>query len=248
VTQGKLCTHRTVLLSAFVLFQFVPPAVSPLDAADQVFLAVNPYTDQTEAVWVGTPQGAPATEIFHSIQTGEQWSASTRLTNDSADDALPHLAFTSAGDRRVAWEHHAGGSTVLFSARPASGGSWSTPEMVSDGTEDARNPRVAVHDGEPFVAYESVPASGNSKIVVGRSDTPDPFSRTQVATAGSAGSPLVRICSEDGHLWVSWVDTGTELGFAEYANGTWGSVHTESYSGTSDIEPGRERIRALVLE
>ena len=49
------------------------------------------------------------------------------------------------------------------------------------------------------------------------------------------------------NLWIDWIDSSSQVGYAELISGSWSSVATEGYSGSNDIEPARGRVRTAVL-
>src|SRR2546428_10387112 len=151
---SRIRTHL-VLLTLIVL-----AAVPGRVRADDTFTAVNPATGQTESVWSAVPLGGSA-EIFFAVLQGTQWSPSEQITSNSTPDQNPHLAFSTQGDRRAAWWRDDATDAIYYSSKLASGGSWSSPVQVSTGSEDARYPRITEFNGTVFIAYETIPATGN---------------------------------------------------------------------------------------
>src|SRR4030095_14215225 len=87
-------------------------------------------------------------------------------------DLNPQLVIASSGDRRVVWWQDGSPDLVYQSHKSASDVIWSAPVLVSDGLEDARFPRLAVFGNDSFVAYESVPPTGNRKVIIGKQFDP----------------------------------------------------------------------------
>jgi hypothetical protein len=163
-------------------------------------------------------------------------------------DHLPSLAFTASGARLLAWWRTDGTDRIMLSSQPAGGGAWSAPAVISDPALNARSPQVVEHQGIVYVVYEGIPATGPHTIIVYKGDGSDPFPRTIIATLPGSATGSPRITSEGGHLWVTWVDSGNQVGFAELQSGAWSAVQTEGYSGASDLEPARTRVRNLSLQ
>jgi hypothetical protein len=130
----------------------------------------------------------------------------------------------------------------------AHGGAWAPERLVSDPSQSSKKPHI-VHDGATaWVAYEHVSGSGTG-IAVGKViDGPDPILPVTIATTSFAGAAEVRVHTASGRVWVTWVDSGTEVGWSAYdAEGsTWSAPETESYAQDS-VSAARGRIESHVL-
>ena len=237
---------QTIRKLALLLLLLLPLGIPSRVHADDSFTATNPASGQTESVWAAVPLGG-SSEIFFSTLQGTSWTPSEQLTSNTLPDKNPHLAFTTQGDRKAVWWRDDGIDVVLISTKPASGGSWSTPAQVSDGLEDARSPQVTVFSGTTFIAYEGVPTSGSRKVIVSKQDNPEPWPTGLVATASQSSPLSIRTHNDSGHLWLDWVDSATYLGWSEYVSGAWTAARYEAYAGSTDIDPGRGRIRSQIL-
>lgn len=172
------------------------------------------------------------------------------LTSDPLDDLAPRLTITGSGDTWVVWWRDGEIDTVLARKRTLATDSWSGEITVGNKLESGRHPEI-VHDGSTaWVAYELDDVSGDTGVAAaGIHDDVEPVgTRDILATTGYTGDRDLSILSEAGQLWVSWVDSATEVGWSEYdyATETWGSAGYESYAA-DDVEQARERIRTAVL-
>lgn len=221
--------------------------ILPILAAQDTYTVVNPATGNTEAVWTATPTGSSTKEVYFSILQDTGWIPSQRITTNDVSESAPRLTFTPQGDRRVVWGVESSRDDVFLSEQPLAGGAWSQPELASDGVTDAVAPRAATFAGSTFIVWQGVPKTGNGQIIVGKRDDPNPIGRTLIAIS-SWQSPLsLEIHQESGHLWVTWADSALNMAWSEYTGGAWTSAALEPYSGSSDIESARVRIRNRVL-
>ena len=211
------------------------------------FIVENPATGSPESVWSTLPPGQSHTEVYYSSLNGSSWAPSTALTSNGYDDSNPVLAFDSDGGRTVAWETGESVPRILMRTLSASGGAWSDALVVSDSSESSRSPGVVVVAGQTYVSYETASSGGGRTVKIAKQDTTGSWDRTAAATSASGAMLQPRIHSENGHLWVDWVDSASTIGFSECVDGVWGSVGQESITGAADIAAGRSRVRSLVL-
>ncbi len=238
--------RSAIRLSPGLVFFFLLPRI--LLASDPPDSEVNPQSGHIETVdsfWSGSDWN-----IRHTIALGQgQSSVVTHLTSDDLDDLAPRLAIGPAGDAWVVWWRDVSPSQVLVRKRTYATGAWDPERLVSGGGEAASSPAI-VHDGTvPWVVYPSRAGGGTGIIVKSILDGPGPIeTAAPVATTGYGGDVEVEIHFESAHLWVTWVDNGTSVGWCQYdyATGTWGLPSYESYA-PDDVPAARGRIRVTVL-
>jgi hypothetical protein len=214
------------------------------DPPDSELNPVSGFIETVDSVWQESSY-----DVRHTTNQGPgQPTLVFMVDEDESDDLAPRVAIASNGNTWVTWWRDAATDQVLIRKRTYSPRAWSTETLVSDPGESSRNPEV-VHDGsEAFVAYEFSASVGTSIAVSRIKEDPEPFGRSVLATTSFTGDVDVLIHTDSGHLWVTWVDSATYVGWSEYAYGTgsWGSALYESYAADS-IAAARDRIRAEVL-
>jgi len=174
----------------------------------------------------------------------------TTIADDALDDRHPQLTISQDGDAWVVWWRDDTTDGILVRKRDFATGSWDNERLLSESTESSRNPAM-VYDGvNPWVAFEfddgMETGIGVSMVI----DDPDPISiRADVAGTDFAGNVDVMIQAETGKLWVTWVDSSSDVGWAEYdyTSETWGLPSYESYANDTVLD-ARGRIRTAVLE
>lgn len=234
------------LLVFLFIASFTPSLASVVpDPPDS---AVNPQSEGIEIadpVWTGTDH-----DIHYVVKPrfGSSLDVSV-VTDHPLDDRQPRLAIGPQGDAWVTWWRDDAVDRVLVRKRLYADGSWSAERDLSLEGEGSRAP-VAIHDGtRAWVAYECDAAEGSGVGVVAIIDEPDPIpTRSLVGTSTHAGPLDVRLEAEGGHLWVSWIDGPSDLGWSEYdaASETWSVPLYESYAA-DDVAAARERVRDEVL-
>lgn len=232
----RSCAALLVLAACGLLAAFQP------DMPDS---AVNPVTGLIEIadpVWSGTNH-----DIHYVINSDPP--EDLVVTSNPADDWRPRLAIAHNGDAWVVWWREGNPTTVLSRKRTQSDGSWSAERVLSPAGEDCSNPYAVVDGTGTWVAYEKH-GPGAVFIAVGVIiDEPEPIDApTSIASTGYTGTLDVRAHSESGNLWVTWIDSATEVGWSEFdaASGTWSAAAYESYSG-STVVAARAEIRTTVL-
>ena len=216
-------------------------------ASDPPDSAINPSTGNIEIadpVWAGTNQN-----IDFVVQISGQKPQVHTVTDNSLDDLRPRIAHASNGDAWVTWWRDDATDAVLIRKRHLSDGSWDAERLLSDPGESSRNPSI-VHDGtNAWVAFEFDDQADTGIAVEMILDDPDPVGiRVMVGTTdfGDTTAPMAR--AAQGHLWVTWIDSASDVGWAEYdyASETWSLSLTESYALDS-VEDARGRIRDTVV-
>ena len=161
----------------------------------------------------------------------------------------PRIALNDVGDATIVWWRDKDIDEVLYVRRTA--GSWSSERRVSDEGESSRNPEIATDGSTTWIAYEIASGLSTSIKVVGITDGPEPFltSRALLGATVFTGNVDLKVHSESGRVWVSWIDGLTEVGWSAYdaESSTWDPTSHESYVN-DDVQAVRSRIRARVLE
>ena len=217
-------------------------------AADPPDSEVNPVSGYIESVysaWENTDFN-----ISHVTDPGDEQPIEVVIVSGHpSDDLGARIEISSAGDTWVVWWRDAATDQVLIRKRTYSDDSWSSERLVSDSGESSRNPEI-VHDGsDAWVAYEFDDAGGTSVAANVINDEPDPIpDHTVVGTTSYSGDVDVLIQAESGNIWVSWVDSTSDVGWSEYdySTASWGAPQYESYAN-DDVEAARARIRTTVL-
>lgn len=212
------------------------------------YIVVNPTNGIPEAVWSAKGDSDSSYEIRYSYLDGIEWAPSNVLTSDSIDDCDPKFAFDRSGNKKVAWWSKENYDRIKFSSRASSGGSWSTPEAVSSSTENCRFPSIVVHNSTAYLSYERINSSGGRSVLAASEDSATPWPENHITLTQRTANLETRIYSVNSHLWVDWIDSVSYLGYSEYVSGSWESPQYESYSGETDIENGRQRIRQTIIE
>jgi hypothetical protein len=237
---------RTVLrASVGCLLCLLPGLALASDPPDSAMNPRNGSIETADSHWAGN-----GFIVRHAINPGRGQSPIVfDVSTDQGGDPDPRLAIGSNGDTWVTWRRSTPTSQVLIRKRIYSTGTWSEERLASASGEIAVRPRI-VHDGaNPWVAY-LVPATGGTAVETVRiiDDGPDPFGPTVVSTTSYTGDLDVQINAESGHLWVTWVDSASTVGWCtnDYGTSTWSSPSYESYTGES-VAAARVRITTTVL-
>jgi hypothetical protein len=216
----------------------------PAMASDPPDSRLNPVSGDIETT--DSTMDGDDFDVRHVItREGVRSRIVTTLTTDSLDDLGPRLAISSAGDTWVVWWRDGDTDEVRIRKRTYSSGTWGDELRVSDKTESSRNPEL-VHDGSNVWVVFEFDDGGDSAIAVSViGDDPNPVgARMYVSATDYSGELDTLIHHDGGHLWVTWIDSATQVGWSEYdhASETWGGEGYESYSSDS-VEEARQRIR-----
>lgn len=235
--------RRTLVAAIGALATAVPLSATP--AATES--AVNPQTGFIETVsehWNGSND-----DLEYTIQRSPLPSITYSLVLGSPEDFDPHLAISPAGDVTVVWTREGAPAGVWCRVRTFSTNTWSVLRRVSSSTEDSRGAAVAFDGTQSWAAWEIHDPGGVSIAVQNGLDDPNPFpARTLLSGTNWSGPFDVRILAELGHLWVTWRDDETHVGWSEYAAGqdAWGAADYQVVSG-GDLDGAYGAIRTDVL-
>jgi len=217
-------------------------------ASDPPDSAINPSTGNIEIadpVWSGVNQN-----VDFVVQISGQKPAVHTVTDNTLHDLRPRIAHASNGDAWVTWWRDDATDAVLIRKRHLSDGSWDTERLLSDSGESSRNPAIVFDGTNAWVAFEFDDQTDTGIAVEMIVDDPDPIGvRVVVGTTdfGDTTAPMAH--AEQGHLWVTWIDGESDVGWVEYdyASDTWSLSTTESYA-TDSVADARNRIRAIVVD
>ena len=187
-------------------------------------------------------------DIRHVVDHGRDRAREViTLTSGPEDDLAPRIAIKSDGSAKVVWWRDKDTDEVLYVAR--TGGEWSSEQRVSNPGEDSRNPEVVIEGSTTWIAYEIHSGVSTWIAAVGITDGPEPFpsGRAVLGATAFAGDMNVLVHSGSGRVWVTWVDSLTAVGWAQYnaAASTWSPADYEPVLA-DDVEAARSRIRARV--
>jgi hypothetical protein len=101
--------------------------------------------------------------VAASASAAPTWLSPTSVTppGDASDD--PQVAVNADGEAVAVWSYYNGSHEVVqASVRPATGGGWQTPVTLSDTSQNASYPQVAINpQGEAIVVWERYNGSHN---------------------------------------------------------------------------------------
>lgn len=236
-------TSRYVLTLVAVLCTatLVAHSTDPPDSA------VNPVTGYIETTDAAIRGGSY--DVRHVTDLGPgQPLETTYLSSDANDEVDSRILISPSGDTWVVWWRDGATDEVVFRKRAQSTGQWGPEKIASDESESASRPEVVLDGSDVWAAYEYQDAASASIGVVRIDDDPDPWSRVTLGSTAYSGNRDVLAHAASGHLWVTWIDSGTDVGWSEYdaASETWGAAQCESYAADSPTD-ARARIKATVL-
>jgi hypothetical protein len=220
-------------------------ALIPGLAQEAPDLELNPVTGFVESVDTASGSGH---RVRHVIDEGPGHARTLTLVSSGAS-LRPRITIDPDGNSWVIWWVDGATDGVAYAKHTNSTGAWTSEVAVSDPEDDRSSPEILAHGGAIWLAYEIQDGSTISVVVASVIDSPDPIPQiTALGSTAYSGNLDLMLHSEDGHLWLSWVDSSTEVGWSEFdaSTETWGFEDFESYSGTT-VEAARDEIRALVL-
>jgi len=212
-----------------------------LAAAEVPDLELNPVTGHVESVDVAPDAGGL---VRHVTDAGRVRTSALVSTTAGVS---PRIAITSAGDSWVVWWQDAAVDQVYYAVRSQVSGAWSAPAQASGAQQNSRFPEIA-HDGTTaWIGYEVTSAGATSVAVVGITDSPEPIPQIVVTTSSTLPLDL-EVHAESDHVWVTWVDSLTSMGWSEHdaASGLWSLPQYQlCVAGTVDVT--LDAIRTAVL-
>jgi hypothetical protein len=215
-------------------------------AVDPPDVRINPATgliETVDATWLATNY-----EVRHTVANGKgQIFTSTLLTTNKVNDLDPRIALSSGGAAYVAWWRDTTPNVTVFRVRASATGSWGGERTVGLATESNSRPRVTSYGNHMWVAYQIQSPKERSVSAQIIDDDPEPV-RTIVASTSYPGDLDIQLPAEAGHLWVTWIDTASRVGYSEYLSDErfWAIPAYESFA-TDSVSAARDRIRARIL-
>lgn len=216
-------------------------------AAELPEMRINPSSgalEGVEAVIVGADS-----DVRHVVDPGPgQDSQITWVTSTTVDDREPTIEFDDDGDTWVSWWRDETVDTIRFRRLDRSTGSWGSERAVDDTGSAARRPALGYDGDGVWVAYEREIAGGTAIVAAAIIDDAEPVGTYhEVATTGSSGDRDVMFHAQGGQFWITWVDDGDDVGYAEWkaGSGTWDTPAYESYANDT-VTAARARIEAAL--
>jgi len=230
----------SLVIAAIVLASAASVTVDPPE------LRINPTSELIETVdatWSGSNFNVRHTQTTTS---GEK-ETSILLTTNSANDLDPRIGIAPDGDVVVVWWRDLSVDKLIYRKRDVTTGLWGAERVVGVTTESSSRPRVIYVGDIAWVAYTIQNPKSRSIGVQIIDDTPEPI-RSIIATTSYTGDLDIQLEAEAGHLWVTWIDSSTLVGYAEYSfeSHLWSLPYRESYAGGT-VAAARERIRNRIL-
>jgi hypothetical protein len=188
--------------------------------------AVGP-SEKLHLVWEDNTAGN--TEIYYKRSTdgGGTWSASQRLTWNSADSERPSIAVDPSGNVHVVWGDATPGNAEIYYRKSTDGGAtWSTAKRLTWTSGGSWAPVIAVDSSGDLdvVWYDLTP--GNTEIYYKKStDGGGTWSTSQRITWSAGNSYLPDIAAApSGPLHVVWYDDTPGNGEVYYKKSTNGGA------------------------
>jgi hypothetical protein len=224
------------------LFMLAAAAAMAAWAVGLPDLELNILTGYLESV-DAAPVGG---RIQHVTDRGKGTTRTSALI--STEPGLdPRLAIAGDGDSLVVWWTDAARDKVYCRIRDEASGAWGAERWISDPQVDSRSPEIIYEGGAAWVAYEADNGPSLSVIAMSIIDSPEPIPQV-LATTTFTGNVDVLIHGDEGEVWVTWVDSSTEVGWSAYepATETWSGAQFQSYVGIGTAA-ARQAIRVAVL-
>jgi len=217
----------------------------PVASAEPPDLELNPVTGYVESVDIDAASGF---RVRHVVDRG-QGGLGTNTTISSPSANNPRIAIESTGNTWVVWWKAGVTPEVYLRVRDLGTGTWNAETRISNALETSRCPEIVHDGGTAWVVFEVEIGTSSVVKVTGISDGPEPIGGPlAVASTAHAADLDVLAHSVSGHVWITWVDSETHVGWSEYDHvaETWDVPHFESYVGTS-VAAARSAIEEAVL-
>jgi hypothetical protein len=229
---------RRVLLPAALALVWTVALADPPDST------VNPATGDIEVVDVFAAGGG--THVRHTRNQGQQSLEVTDLSTGSVTEVSPRVAVSPEGVVWATWWRDGTTRQVLVRKHPQ-GSTWEPERLVSNPAQSSKKPQI-VHDGtSPWIAYEYASGNATAIAIAPIIDGPDPITPVTLEST-SYTNVDVHVHAMSGHLWVTWVDSASKVGWSEYdyENEQW-SVPAEEPYNQDTVADARARIQSAVL-
>lgn len=233
--------RRQFVVAAIVLSSAVAFCV---DAPDLQINAFSGLIEVVDSYWSGSNYNVRYTPVM----TNGDSKGSTLLSSHSANDNDPRIASSLNGEAVVVWWRDVKTDLVIYRRRTLPTGAWGPETTVGRTTESGSRPRVVFSGDDYCIAYQIQNLKSRSIGVQIIDDDPEPF-RAIVATTTYPGDLDIQIDAELNHLWVTWIDNTSNVGYSEFDSQSrlWALPTFEPF-GTDSVTAARSRIRAHVLD
>lgn len=228
------------VIAAIVLASAAALGVDPPDVRIN---GVSGLIEAVDATWSGSNFN-----VRHTLVTGAgQQRASFLLTTNAANNVDPRIAVAPNGDVVVAWWRDLATDALVYRKRSFTTGVWGLERAAGIASESNSRPRVVYAGDGPWVAYQIQNAKTRSVGAQVIDDDPEPI-RSIVATTAYSGDLDTQLNAESKHLWVTWIDNASSVGYAEYVyeKRLWSVPAQEPFTADS-VAAARSRIRSRVL-
>lgn len=214
-----------------------------VDAPDLRINPVSGVIETVDATWSGSNFDVRYTGVMPDGAKAE-WLL---LTTNAANDLDPRIETTPTGDVTVVWWRDASVAKLVCRRRSFKTGVWEFEHFVGLATESNTRPRLIYAGDHLWMAYQVLNGKTRSVGVQIIDDDPEPI-RSIIATTSYTGDLDIRIEAQSGHLWVSWIDSASLVGYSEFnvTTGSWSQPYRESYTDGMVVQ-ARDRIRTRVL-
>ncbi len=232
--------RRYAVIAAIVLASVAAFAVDPPDVHINV---MSDLIETVDATWSGSNYNVRYTQ---TTSAGEQ-TASLLLTTNAANDVDPRIASSQNGDAAVVWWRDLSTDALLYRKHSFATGAWSAERAAGGAGQSNSHPRVLYAGDKPWVAYQIQNPKNRSVAAQIIDDTPEPITSV-VATTPYSGDLDIRLHAESGHLWLTWIDSSSYVGYAEYRydSSYWTLPAREPYSAGA-VSAALSRIRTRLL-
>ncbi len=144
------------------------------NTATSVYPSVTVSGSVVHVVWQDERDGNYEIYYKRSTDGGVNWSADTRLTNNTADSYIPSVA-VSGSVVHVVWYDGRDGNYEIYYKRSTDGGvNWSADTRLTNNTDVSQIPSVAVSGTVVHVVWTDN-RDGNAEIYYKRDPTGNPF-------------------------------------------------------------------------
>ena len=214
-----------------------------VDPPDLRINAVSGLIETVDATWSGSNYNVRHTQV---TSAGQQ-TASFLLTANAANDLDPRVAIAPNGDVAVAWWRDLTTDAVVYRKKSFASGAWTVERTAGTASESGSRPRVVYSGDKAWVAYQIQNAKSRCVGAQIIDDDPEPI-RSIVATTSYSGDLDIQLNAESRHLWVTWIDNASNVGYAEfvYEKQLW-SLPAQEPLAADSVSAARSRIRGRVL-
>ena len=232
--------RRCAAIAAIVLASATAFGVDPPDAR------INPVSSLIETV--DTTWSVNNYNVRYTSVTAEgQQTTSYLLTTNAANDLDPRIAIAPNGETAVVWWRDLGVDAVLYRKHSLTTGLWATERLAGTTAKSNSHPRVTWANDKFWAAYQVQNPKSRSVAAQIIDDTPEPIPAI-VATTVYAGDLDIRLHVESGHLWLTWIDSNSFVGYSEYIYSSqyWALPSREPFSA-GGVLAALSRVRSRIL-